>query len=305
MTPWLNRIFDDGSEPYHSHMPEATTGPGDVQPGIILPQHPRALLLDIDGVLVVSWKPLPGAVDALATIKAAGTPVRFLTNTTSRPRSSVVKALHDAGFEVSENDVVTAPIATANHLRTHYDGGTAALLCSGDVTDDLAASGLRLVDLTKESVPHADVVVLGGAGPEFGYATLNKALDLLLGDAELVSMHRGLTWRTETGIQLDTGAFLAGLEKASGVRATIIGKPEPAMFSAGLDGMGVPVDDAVMIGDDIDSDVRGAQSAGLHGILVRTGKFRPAVLETPGMAPELVTDSIVTAAAALGYAVDG
>ncbi len=267
-----------------------------------LPQRPGALLLDIDGVLVVSWKALPGAVEALRSIRAQGTSVRFLTNTTSRPRSSVVAALRTAGFELSDRDVVTAPIATAAHLCAHFEGATAALLCSGDVTDDLATSGVDLVDLAGPSAPgHADVVVLGGAGPEFSYQALNRALNLVLGGADLVAMHRGLTWRTADGIQLDTGAFLTGLERASGVTATVIGKPEPAMFTAGLTGLGTSPAEAVMIGDDIDSDVRGAQSAGLHGVLVRTGKFRPQVLDTDGAAPDLVTDSIATAAAALGF----
>ena len=95
--------------------------------------------------------------------------------------------------------------------------------------------------------------------------------------------------------------FLTGLERASGVEATVIGKPEPAMFAAGLANLGVAPSEAVMIGDDIDADVRGAQAAGLTGVLVRTGKFRAQVLDSPGAAPDLVTDSIVSALAALGY----
>lgn len=285
---------------YRDAMPEPFEPGSQREP--TLPQRPAVLLLDIDGVLVVSWRALPGAVDTLSTIRAAGTHVRLLTNTTSRPRSSVVAALRSAGLEVPGDDVVTAPIATAEYLRAHFEGATAALLCSGDVTDDLATSGVELVDLAGPGSPgHADVVVLGGAGPEFSYQSLNRALDLVLGGAALVAMHRALVWRTSEGIQLDTGAFLAGLEHASGVSATVVGKPEPGMFAAGLADLGVGAGETVMIGDDIDSDVRGAQAAGLHGILVRTGKFRPQVLDTQGSAPDLVTDSIASAAAALGY----
>ena len=144
-------------------------------------------------------------------------------------------------------------------------------------------------------------VVIGGAGDEFSYEALNRAFNLVLNGASLIAMHRGLSWRTSAGMQLDTGAFLTGLERASGVEATVIGKPEPAMFAAGLANLGVAPSEAVMIGDDIDADVRGAQAAGLTGVLVRTGKFRAQVLDSPGAAPDLVTDSIVSALAALGY----
>lgn len=267
-----------------------------------LPQRPPALLLDIDGVLVVSWQPIDGALEAIRSVRAAGTPIRMLTNTTSRSRHSVVEALRTAGFEAAEDEIVTAPIATAEYLREHFHGATAALLCSGDVTTDLATSGVDLVDLTGTDIPErTDAVVIGGAGDEFSYEALNRAFNLVLNGASLIAMHRGLSWRTSAGMQLDTGAFLTGLERASGVEATVIGKPEPAMFAAGLANLDVAPSEAVMIGDDIDADVRGAQAAGLTGVLVRTGKFRAQVLDSPGAAPDLVTDSIVSALAALGY----
>ncbi len=281
------------------HEPPASGRTGQAES---LPRRPPALLLDIDGVLAVSWRAIDGAVEALQSVRAAGTQVRLLTNTTSRPRSAVVDALRVAGFEVGSDEVITAPIATANYLRTHFSGTTAALLCSGDVTADLATSGVEFVDLTR-SAPTGPVavVVLGGAGPEFSYDALDQAFNLVLQGASLVAMHRGLFWRTAAGMQLDTGAFLIGLERAAGIEATIIGKPEAAMFEGALDELNVPPDAAVMIGDDIDSDVRGAQAAGLSGVLVRTGKFRPQVLDSPGTVPDLVTDSIVSAVTALGY----
>ena len=260
-------------------------------------------MIDIDGVLVVSWRALDGAVGALQRVRSAGIPLRMLTNTTSRTRAGVVARLRDAGFDIDEEEVVTAPIATAEYLRTRFPDGSVALLSSGDVTGDLAAAGADLIDLTDPATPapeRVDAVVLGGAGPEFTYEALDRAFDLLLGGAELVAMHRGLTWRTARGIQLDTGAFLAGLERAAGVRATVVGKPEPAMFAAGLASLGAAPAEVVMIGDDLDGDVRGAQHSGIAGILVRTGKFRPAALQTPGRGPDLVADDFASAIAALG-----
>jgi HAD superfamily hydrolase (TIGR01450 family) len=123
----------------------------------------RGVLIDIDGVLTVSWEPLDGAVDALRAIRDAGLPVALLTNTTSRTRRRIAATLADAGFPVGQQDVLTAPAATAAYLSEHRPDAACLLLNSGDVDEDL--EGVRLV-----SGPGAepDVVVLGGAGPEFG-----------------------------------------------------------------------------------------------------------------------------------------
>ncbi|MEV0182712.1 TIGR01458 family HAD-type hydrolase [Streptomyces sp. NPDC050625] len=245
----------------------------------------RAVLIDIDGVLTVSWQPLPGTVEALRQIRAAGLGVALVTNTTSRTRASIAETLSEAGFEVRAEDVLTAPSVTAAHLAEHFPGARCALLNSGDITEDLA--GITLVD--GDTVP--DVVVVGGAGPEFGYAALNRAFGQLQRGARLVAMHRNLYWRTAEGLQLDTGAFLVGLEKAARVEAEITGKPSPAFFGAALARLGVGADQALMVGDDIEFDVLAAQRAGITGVLVKTGKYLPETHERASGTPDHVLDS--------------
>lgn len=259
----------------------------------------RGLLIDIDGVLTVSWKPLPGAVEALATIRAAGIPVCFLTNTTSRTRAQITRALQDIGFEVDIDEVVTVAAATAAHIEHWHPGARCLLLNSGDVTRDL--STVRLVE-PGTPARDVDIVILGGAGPEYDYDTLNHVLDCLLSGATLLAMHRNLAWRTDGGLQLDIGAFLPGLERAADVTATIIGKPEPAMFAEGLTNLGLPADQVAMIGDDLDTDVRGAQAAGIVGAQVRTGKFRTSQLYR-GAPPDALLESFASVPGWLG--IDG
>jgi ribonucleotide monophosphatase NagD (HAD superfamily) len=111
-------------------------------------------------------------------------------------------------------------------------------------------------------------------------------------------MHRNLYWRTAEGLQLDGGAFVAALEAASGVAPVVCGKPSPAYFDAALGSMGVRAGRAAMVGDDVVNDVLGAQSAGLTGVLVRTGKFRPGDLERGS--PDELVDSIADVPALLG-----
>ncbi len=258
---------------------------GRYRPGM---ESVRAVLIDIDGVLTVSWRPLPGAVEALREIRDAGLGVALVTNTTSRTRASIAGALTEAGFPVSAQDILTAPAVTAAYLAEHCPGARCALVNSGDIAEDL--DGITLVD-ADESGADPDVVVVGGAGPEFGYAALNRAFGYLQRGARLVAMHRNLYWRTDQGLQLDTGAFLVGLEQAARVEAEITGKPSAAFFEAALAHVGAGAGEAVMVGDDIESDVLAAQRAGVTGVLVKTGKYLPETHEAASGRPDHVIES--------------
>jgi HAD superfamily hydrolase (TIGR01458 family) len=252
----------------------------------------RAVLLDIDGVLTVSWRPVPGAVEAVRRLRDAGFALALVTNTTSRTRAWMAATLSEAGFGVTADDIFTAPAITAAYLARNYPGARCVLLNSGDITADL--SGVRIVpfEAAADAGAAPDVVILGGAGPEFSYQALNRVLACLLGGARLVAMGRNLYWRTDQGLQLDAGAFLPGLEQASGVQAEVTGKPSAAFFATALAARGADASAAVMVGDDIEADVLAAQRAGLTGVLVRTGKYQRESEERASGRPDHVIDSI-------------
>ncbi len=243
-----------------------------------------AVLMDIDGVLTVSWRPLPGAVAAVSRMREAGLKLALLTNTTSRTRAEIAATLADAGFPVGAGDVLTAPSLAAGYLARRYPGARCLLLNSGDIHADLA--GVTLV------ADHPDIVLVGGAGPEFGYQALNEVFGHLRGGARLLALHRNLYWRTDQGLQLDTGAFLAGLEQAAGVQAEVIGKPAAAFFEAALASLGADPSATLMVGDDIEADVLAAQRVGITGVLVRTGKYLARTLRGATGTPDHVLDSI-------------
>ena len=243
------------------------------------------LLLDIDGVLAVSWQPLPGAIDTLAWLRKQGIPFKLITNTTTHTRAALADTLHDAGFDVEPPDIVTAVAATAAHLRSEHAGARVFLLSDGDARDDL--EGITLVGPDEP----ADVVVIGGANDDFTHAAMNRSFRLLMEGASLVGMHRNLYWRTSEGLELDGGAYIAALEEATGTTATICGKPAPSYFAAALELLGIPAGRAAMVGDDVANDVLGAQAAGMTGVLVRTGKFLPSDLDRTDGAPDHVIDT--------------
>lgn len=243
-------------------------------------------------MLVVSWQPIEGAAEAMQAIDEAGIPTRLVTNTTTRSRARVASALGEAGIEVDPDTILTAPVATAAYLRSHHPDAGVFLLNSGDVLDDFG--GVRLVE---ES---AEVVVVGGAGESFTYQRLNRAFQMLLDGAALVAMHRNLYWRTSAGFELDTGAYLAALEQASGTTPTVLGKPSPDFFAEALAELDRPRDRVLMVGDDIENDVLAAQREGLGGVLVRTGKYRPEAVAEASGTPDHVIDSFAALPPLLG-----
>jgi HAD superfamily hydrolase (TIGR01458 family) len=251
------------------------------------------LLLDIDGVLAVSWEPLPGAVDALQRLRNDAVPFRLITNTTTKTRTDLASTLRQAGFDVADDEIVTAVVATAEYLQTAHPGAQVFVLSDGDARADLA--GIDLAD-----VDDADVIVIGGACDEFTYPTLNRIFRRLMDGASLVGMHRNLFWKTAGGWELDGGAYIAGLEQAADTVATICGKPEKAYFDAALAMLGVEVDRVAMVGDDIVNDILGAQAAGLTGILVRTGKFRAGDDQRDDGRPDHVLESFAAVPDFLG-----
>jgi HAD superfamily hydrolase (TIGR01458 family) len=243
-----------------------------------------AVLLDIDGVLVVSWEPLPGAIETIEWLRANDAPFRLITNTTTHTRVDLARTLTDAGIAVSPEEVFTAVVATGTYLRNAHPGASVFVLSDGDARADL--QGVDLVE------GDADVVVLGGAYDGFDYPTMNRVFRMLMSGATLVAMHRNLYWLTNEGWRLDGGAFVAALEEATGRRAVVCGKPAAAYFASALEQIGAPAERVAMVGDDVVNDVQGAQAAGLTGVLVRTGKFRQEDLDGAEVEPDIVIDSI-------------
>jgi HAD superfamily hydrolase (TIGR01458 family) len=245
-----------------------------------------AILLDIDGVFHVSGAPIPGAAEAVATLRERGHRLRFVTNTTVRTRSEIASGLRKSGVDMQEEELQTTAAAAVRALR----GRRVLALTMLSVVEDL--DGLHLVG------EDADAVLIGGAdegdetGRVFSFMNLARAFAELQSGADLYCLHKNRWWQTSRGPLLDSGAFVAGLEYAAGVEATVIGKPSPVYFEAALEALEAEPQLAWMVGDDIEADIAGAQRFGMRTALVRTGKFRPDDLERSGITPDIVVNSL-------------
>lgn len=247
----------------------------------------QALLIDLDGVLYVGDQAVPGALDALDWLRTLGPPRLFLTNTTSRPRSAIVEKLARLGFRASADELLTPPVAAAGWLHEQGLRRVGLFLPEGSRSE---LESFR--EVTDEAEP-VDAVVVGDLGKGWSFEVLNRAFRMLMQDPQPRLLALGMTryWQAPDGLRLDTAPFVMLLAHAAGVEPIVLGKPAEAFFGAACRLLGSAPGDTVMIGDDIHTDVGGAQDAGLTGLLVRTGKFRDSDLEGE-IRPAAVLDSI-------------
>jgi HAD superfamily hydrolase (TIGR01458 family) len=255
-----------------------------------MPSGIRAVLLDLDGVLYVEDEPVPGAREAVAALRERGLTLRFVTNTTSRPRRLILERLQRLGFEVAPAELSTpAALAVAHCLRC--DRRRAMLLVREDVKEDLAE-----LDHVEEG---AQAVIVGDLGDAFDYDVLNRAFRHVIDGAELIALQKNRYWMRPDGLALDVGPFVAALEYATQTEALVVGKPSRDFFATILGGIPAEAGAAAMVGDDVETDIGGALGAGLAGILVRTGKYREDAVRASGVEPTAVVDSIADVPALL------
>ncbi len=242
-----------------------------------------AALVDVDGVLRVDDQLIPGAAEAIATLRGRGFGLRFVTNTSVRSRASLHGNLVSLGLPMDVGEIFTAPVATAAYLRSRGHRRI-FLLVKGDVVDEFADFEIASTEV--------DAVVVGGAEEGFTYDAVNRAFQLVIEGAELVAIQRNLSWQTQRGLQIDAGAYVAALEAATRTTATLVGKPSARIFEEALADLGVTPSNAVVIGDDLDADIRGGRELGAKTVLVRTGKFRPGDLARDDIRADLVIASV-------------
>jgi HAD superfamily hydrolase (TIGR01450 family) len=262
------------------------------------------VLFDIDGVLVTSWQPIDGAGETLRILADHQIARTYLTNTTTRTRTQIAALLSEAGMAVAPHEVITAASLTADYVRSRHPGARCFLVNSGRVGEDMP--GVDLVYAGDAEDPETpDVILLGGAGPEYDHVTLSRVYDWMCQGVPVVAMHRSTAWTTTDGLRIDTGMYLMGMEETSGRKATAVGKPAPEGFLASAARLGVEAEEMFMVGDDLNNDVLAAQVVGMTGVLVRTGKFRQDTLnrwaaDEYAMQPNHVIDSVADLPELLG-----
>ena len=249
---------------------------------------PQLILFDLDGTLYIGDQAIPGAIACLSQLRERGIALRFLTNTTTKSQTELVAHLRLLGFQLDADELICAAVAATLELQNLQQQSGRALRIWPLVADAIKIDlGDFIID---EHQP--DYVVLGDIGERWNLNLINELFNVMRNGAELIALHKGRFWQTGAGLKADIGFFVAGLEYVSSKTALIMGKPNRDFYQRVLDSVGMDAKDALMVGDDIDSDVGGAQLIGIKGCLVKTGKFRQAYFDKSDVKPAYIISSV-------------
>ncbi len=228
----------------------------------------QAILFDVDGVIYQQGKAIDGAVETLQWVREQHIPHLFVTNTTSMSRQQIGARLTSLGIHCTPDQIHT-PAAAARDWIAAHPGKKMTLFVPDAIRHEFD-------DVASFDDHKADGVIIGDMSANWNYFTLNHAFRVLMKSPETVLVALGMSRYYGNGedLQLDTGPFIKALEYASGKSALVMGKPASAFFQQALQKMGVSAADTLLLGDDLMTDVMAAKNCGIHGCLVRTGKYR-------------------------------
>jgi 4-nitrophenyl phosphatase len=260
----------------------------------------RGLICDMDGVLWRGDTPLPGVVEFFAHLESLGVDYQLVTNNSSRTPGQYHRKLADMGIVTTEAHILNSAVATARYIADRKPGATVYAIGDLGVREALQAQGLACAGIDDESaasgspnrhLPRVDFVVVGW-DRALTWHKLAIATQLILEGAELVGTNPDLTFPLEATLAPGNGAQIAALEAATGVRATVIGKPAPLLYQQAMSAMGTTPDTTLVIGDRLDTDILGGIRLGMPTVLMLTGISQEGALGDSPIRPTVVMEDL-------------
>lgn len=245
------------------------------------------LLVDLDGVVYRGDQPVPGVADVLNRRAVAGDRVIYVTNNSRSHRDEYRARLAAHGVPLGrdgEESIVSAARATAVLLTEWQPPTRVAMVFGGPgLARELRDVGIRVVAPTQRGLGAAPDTLVVGVDFDLTYERLSNAAEALRRGARFVATNRDPMFPAAEGLMAGAGAMVAAVEVAAGREPEmVIGKPEPRLFEAAAEIAGMPVADAVVIGDGLLTDIRAAHGVGARSVLMLTGVTSAAELETAG-----------------------
>jgi len=245
----------------------------------------KAFLLDMDGVLVRGNTPIPGAQEFLGRLEQAGKPYLILTNNPFFTPRDLAHRFAAQGLEIPETHLFTSAMATANFLAAQRPNGTAYVIGESGLTEALHQAGYVI------TANNPEYFVLGET-TNYSYESITMAIRLVKGGARFIATNPDTSGPAEQGIVPACGALAKLIQEASGVAPYFIGKPNPLMMRSALHFLGVHSENAIMVGDRMDTDIIAGMEAGMDTILVLTGVTEVAEIERFAYRPTMVVNSV-------------
>lgn len=246
----------------------------------------KVFFFDLDGVLSVG-KENPrylGGRQVVNQLKSTGKNAFVLTNDSTHVREEILGNLSGLGFNFQLDEILTSSFLTANYLSQEFGKASFFLVGENGLKRELEAAG------HVESQTQPQVVVVG-FDRGLSYEKLDKALRFLKNGARLIGSYGGAVYMSDRGPALSAGPIIKALEYASNKRAIMIGKPSPRMFRLALQLSHKKPGNAVMVGDQMETDLLGAQRAGVHTIVVLTGVENRASIKRASFKPDMIIEN--------------
>lgn len=221
-------------------------------------------IIDMDGVIYHGNKLLPGVTDFLAWLETSGKKYLFLTNSSERTPKELHEKMKRLGIDVAEDHFYTSALATASFLSNQKPDGSAYIIGDAGLIHALYSVGYSVNNV------NPDYVVVGDTH-SYNFEKVELAVNLVIRGAKLIGTNSDISGPIEVGITPSTKALIAPIEIASGKKAYFVGKPNPLMMRSALKRLGVKREDAIVIGDRMDTDVRCGLESEIDTLLVLSG----------------------------------
>ena len=253
----------------------------------------KAFLIDLDGCLRYGLEPAPGAVPLLQALRRRGKSILVLTNTSTKGAESLAEELRGIGLDLAPTEIQTTFDAAGEHLR--YRFGPTKVLCIGipALQERLRREGHEVLPLSRCREAKAVVV---GRDQGFNLERMVAAVKAIDEGAAFIALNRDVRMPVEGGdYTAATGPLVAAISTLAYKEPEVLGKPSVTFFDLALRRLGVAASEAVMIGDDVEADIKGGKAAGLFSILITQSNVRPTADRSQA---DLVVRNV---AALLGY----
>lgn len=245
----------------------------------------KGFICDMDGVIYHGNKLLPGVKEFVDWLYREKKNFLFLTNSSERSPKELQIKLARMGLEVDESHFYTSALATAKFISSQAPGCSAYVIGGAGLVTALHDAGITMNDVDP------DYVIIG-EGNTYNYENILKAVKLVMRGAKLIGTNSDLTGPAEDGIIPACRAMISPIEMATGQKAYFVGKPNPLMMRTGLRILGVHSEDAVMIGDRMDTDIVAGIETGLDTVLVLSGVTDQNEIKKFPYRPRLVLNGV-------------
>ncbi|MEM7118620.1 MAG: HAD-IIA family hydrolase [Chloroflexota bacterium] len=256
-------------------------------------QHIKNLILDMDGVLWIGETPMPGLVELFERMREREIGIMLATNNASKTAVQYTQKLAKFGVTIGPEAILTAALATAEYLSRRYEAGTTAYVAGGlGLHQALRDKGFHLLTVEEAYAGANAEFIAVGFHPEITYPELAAGALLVQRGAEFIGSNPDTTYPSEYGLLPGAGSLIAVVATATGVKPTIIGKPGPIIYEEAVRRLGGTLANTAMVGDRLDTDVKGAAAVGLNTILVMSGIAQPDDLAQSDLKPDYVLADI-------------